>query len=249
MFWGQAGKCGLRAGVARVISGGPFRRFKLMEWHIQSRSRACHHTGKSFADGEIYHTVLIETPAGFERMDLSSAAWKELAAEIAARPGVVSHWKGTYETPPAAPPEAIGKDDAESLLRKILARKEDRYSAAAYILAVMLERKRILRIKAQSRESGKRVFLYEHPRSGDLFSIAEPELQLDQLEEVERMVTSLLEHGLPDEETAPASVPVPAPEAAAPMDEPANPPSETAVPDPQAVEAPAPVAEPERPPE
>ena len=193
------GKCGLRVGLARGIPSAPFEAENFMEWHIQSRSRVCHHTGKAFADGDTCHTVLAETPAGFERLDLSADAWKELAAEIAARPGIVSHWKGVYETPPAAPPDAIGKDDAESLLRKILARHEEKYAQAAYILAVMLERKRIIKVKAQTRENGKRIFHYEHPRSGDLFTIPDPDLQLEQLGEVEKMVTDLLEHGLPVE--------------------------------------------------
>ncbi|HTI69900.1 MAG TPA: hypothetical protein VMF06_08040 [Candidatus Limnocylindria bacterium] len=181
-----------------------------MEWHIQSRARTCHHTGKVFADGDVYHTVLIETPSGFERMDLSAHAWKELSAELFARPGVVSHWKGIFEAAPAVAPDAIGKDDAEALLRKILVRKEEQYEAVAYILAVMLERKRILKLKGQSRETGRRILVYEHPKSGDVFPIVDPNLQLAQLEAVEHLVTDLLAHGLPPDPIAdsPAVAPV-----------------------------------------
>jgi hypothetical protein len=40
------------------------------------------------------------------------------------------------------------------------------------------------------------VFIYEQPRTGDIFTIADPDLRLDQLEAVQRDVAALLEHGL-----------------------------------------------------
>jgi hypothetical protein len=192
----------------------------MIEWHIQSRAHACRLSGRQFHDGETYHTLLLDTKAGFERMDLCVEAFKESAAELLAKANLVSHWKGVYEAPPPVPPDAIRKDDAESLLRKLLERHEERHAAAAYILAVMLERKRILRVKGQSRDNGRRIFIYEHPKSGDLFTIVDPDLQLNQLAAVQCDVANLLEHGLPDEAPAVPSV------TAEPMEEPFNAPSE-----------------------
>lgn len=192
----------------------------MMEWHIQSRAHACQRSGRQFQDGETYHTLLLDTKAGFERMDLCVEAFREASPELMAQSNLVSHWKGVYEAPPPVPPEAIRKDDAESLLRRLLENRDPRHVASAFILAVMLERKRILRVKGQSRDSGRRIFVYEHPKSGDLFSIIDPDLQLHQLEAVQREVAHLLEHGLP-EETSSASAPD-----AAPTEEPFNPPSE-----------------------
>jgi len=60
----------------------------------------------------------------------------------------------------------------------------------------MLERKRVLKIKEQLVRDGQRVFIYEQPKTGDLFTITDPNLQLDQLEQVQRDVAALLEHGL-----------------------------------------------------
>jgi hypothetical protein len=40
------------------------------------------------------------------------------------------------------------------------------------------------------------VFIYEQPKTGDIFTIADPNLRLDQLEEVQRDVAMLLEQGL-----------------------------------------------------
>jgi hypothetical protein len=90
----------------------------------------------------------------------------------------------------------IQKDTAETLLRKIVALNDPVHAPAAYILAVMLERKRLLKVKEQLKREGQRVFVYEHPKTGDIFTIADPVLHLDQLEQVQHDVAQLLEHGL-----------------------------------------------------
>ena len=92
--------------------------------------------------------------------------------------------------------DAIQKDTAETLLRKLIEQNDPRYAPAGYILAVMLERKRIFKVKEQIMRDGQRVFIYEQPKTGDIFTIADPDLQLNQLEEVQRDVAQLLEHGL-----------------------------------------------------
>ncbi len=186
----------------------------MLEWNIQSRGHVCIVSGRAFADGEAYHTVLLEQRHGFERLDLSSEAWLTHGAEVLARPHLISHWQGVYHAPPPVTPDAILKDDAESLLRKLVERRDESHAPACYILAVMLERKRVLKVKQQLRENGRRVFIYEQPRTGDIFAIADPDLHLEQLEAVQRDVAQLLEHGLPVE--------------GAPEEEPFNPPSEVA---------------------
>ena len=69
-------------------------------------------------------------------------------------------------------------------------------AAAAFILAVMLERKRLLKVKEQLHRDNQRVFVYEHPKTGDVFTILDPQLQLNQLELVQHDVAALLESGL-----------------------------------------------------
>lgn len=198
----------------------------MLEWNIQSRAHACQVSGHAFAEGEQFHTVLLSGKEGFERLDLCAAAWREHGAEIGARPGFVSHWVSTYVPPPATPPEAIRKDDAESLLRALLERRDERHAPAAFILAVMLERKRLLKVKSQVRDGGRRVIVYEHPKSGDVFTVTDPDLQLAQLEEVQRDVAHLLEHGLPAPEGADQAGAAAA--AAGPHEEPFNAPSDLA---------------------
>jgi hypothetical protein len=169
----------------------------MIDWNIQARSHACQACHRHFADKETFHTLLFDERQGYQRLDVCEECWKAQYSQGAVdKKGFISHWQSVYTPPPAAPPEAIQKDTAETLLRKLVEQNSPEHAGARFILAVMLERKRILKVKTQLNENGTRVFIYEHARSGDLFSIADPKLELNHLEQVQKDVAQLLEHGL-----------------------------------------------------
>ena len=177
------------------------------EWNIQSRAHACETCGQPFADKHPYHTLLYDDSPELRRSDICELCWQKQDADaVRDRSGFISHWQGTYEAP-APPIEPIQKETAETLLRKLIELNEPRYVPAGYILAVMLERKRILKVKDQVVRDGARTFVYEQPKTGDVFTITDPALGLDQLEEVQRDVAALLEHGLNPPRIADASAP------------------------------------------
>lgn len=168
----------------------------MIDWNIQSRAHGCQLCAKPFADQQPYHTVLCDQRHEYQRLDVCEACWQaETKLDSHERKGFISQWQGVYQAPPAAPPEAIQRDTAETLLAKLVQKNDPRFRAASYILAVMLERKRILKVRGQTTEGGRRIFIYEHSKTGDVFTILDPDLQLNQLEEVQREVAQLLEHG------------------------------------------------------
>ena len=182
------------------------------EWNIQSRAHACEACARPFVDRHPYHTLLFDEKQAFRRQDVCPECWrKQLSGDGHARTGFVSYWQGVYEAPPPVT-DAIQKETAETLLRKLIELNDPHYAAAGYILAVMLERKRILKVKEQIIRDGRRTFIYEQPRTGDVFTIADPDLHLDQLEAVQRDVAMLLEQGLnpppatAEDQPAPAEV-------------------------------------------
>lgn len=184
----------------------------MTEWNIQSRAHACTACGAGFSDKETYHTLLFDERSGFSRSDICNGCWEKQYSEGAReRKGFISYWQGVYEAPPP-PTDAIKKETAETLLRKIVELNDPHYVPAAFILAVMLERKRLLKVKEQLKRDGQRVFVYEQPRTGDVFTIVDPDLQLNQLEAVQHDVAHLLEHGL----NAPGSDPAVSSEAPVP---------------------------------
>ncbi len=64
---------------------------------------------------------------------------------------------------------------------------------ACYVLAAMLERKRVLKQVKTEHGADGRVLIYEHGATGDVFIVPEPQLRLDELENVQNEVAQLLQ--------------------------------------------------------
>lgn len=160
------------------------------DWPIKHRADACAVTHRPFSEGEQFYTLLFREGTGFRREDLSEEAWASRNENI--RP--FSFWKTRYEPPPVSPPEPLAKESAEELLRRLLA--ENRQPNACYVLALMLERKRVLKqVKTEETESGA-VLIYEHSKTGDVFIVPNVQLRLDELEAVQNEVAHLLQSAI-----------------------------------------------------
>jgi hypothetical protein len=158
------------------------------EWPIKHRADRCAVTNRPFLPGEQFFTLLFREPDGFRRQDLSEEAWASRNENI--RP--FSFWKTHYEPPPLAPPEPVGKEDAEMLLRRLLEENSPARANACYVLAIMLERKRVLKqIRGETGPTG-RVLIYEHGKTGDVFIVPDPQLRLEEIEKVQDELLALL---------------------------------------------------------
>jgi hypothetical protein len=163
------------------------------EWSIQSRANQCAVTGVEFQDGDYFYTLLFEDGPGLRREDISEAAWKE-RNENQQQP--YSFWRSKYEAPPPPAPEAITKHTAEDLLRRYMEESSAQHAAARYLLAVMLERKKLLKeVESKRSTEGVLTRIYEHTKTGEVFVVPDPQLRLDQIEQVQMEVASLLGPG------------------------------------------------------
>jgi hypothetical protein len=173
----------------------------MIDWNLQSRAHVCVECEAQFEDKQPYRTLLSRNGPEFLRLDMCEACWESNHGGVEARPSnFLSAWSGVYEAPPSAPPEAMQKETAEGLLRRLMELNDPTYLNASYILAVMLERKRVLKVIDQIYENGRRTFIYEHPKSGDIFTIPDPNLKFSELDEVQKQVGDLMEHGLPSDQ-------------------------------------------------
>jgi hypothetical protein len=173
------------------------------DWTIQSRTHHCAHTNRPFTEGEYFYALLYLEKGEFRREDLSEEAFKARAEE----PRPFSHWRARYAPPPPPQAEAVNKQTAEDLLRAYMEETGEEHTNARYILALMLERKRILKeVEVKRGDDGSITRIYEHGKTGEVFVIPDPQLKLSQVEAVQRQVADLLSP------RPPAPVPSPAPD-------------------------------------
>ncbi len=168
----------------------------LPDWTIQARANHCDVTGRPFTEGETFYTLLYRDRHGgdaFSRRDVSAEGWKTIRANRDTPPPFC-FWRAKYSPPPPPAPEALARADAETLLRRFLSENQPGQARATYILALMLERKRLLR-PTESRtdeETKRRLLFYEHAKTGETFVVVDPGLRLDQIEDVQREVAGFL---------------------------------------------------------
>jgi hypothetical protein len=165
----------------------------IQDWKIRTTSAKCEDTGERFADGQEFYTCIFEdVPTdSFLRRDYAVESWKRISPTLAPPP--FSFWKSTYKAPvAAADSKATADTSVEGMLRRFIDEDEPRTEQARYILALMLERKKVL-VPTDSRETETRKLLfYEHAQTGDVFIVADPMLRLAEIEEVQREVSALL---------------------------------------------------------
>lgn len=188
-----------------------------IDWNLRSRGRNCLRCDRPFEAGGVVHSAVLPSGDEFARELFAEAFAAEDAAKAAGQPvkdrpdflradfcaecwkalpkrDWTSAWRSKYEPPPADPVDPVKKASPESVLRSLLEGPEpENHAAAIYLLAVMLERKRILVERGvKPAPNGVLVHIYEHRRSGDILLVADPGLAEGEIDEARTEIEILL---------------------------------------------------------
>lgn len=160
------------------------------EWNIKSRAHVCSVCEKPLLDRAPVISALRETPQGYERFDCHPECWKSQNRDWEP----FSLWDGVYLAPVKEErKEALKKEDAGEILRKLITLDDPAMKNVVYVLAVMLERSKILVERdSKSLEDGTIRRVYEDKKNGDTFIILDPRIRLENLAEVQQQVVALL---------------------------------------------------------
>ena len=160
------------------------------EWNIRSRGHECSICGKALMDKTPMVSALKETPSGYERLDCHPECWKTQTRDWEP----FSFWDGVYIAPvKEEKKEPLKKEDAGELLRQLVTMDDPAMKNVIYVLAVMLERSKILVERDQKEQpDGTIRRVYEDRKQGDTFVILDPRIRLENLAEVQTQVVALL---------------------------------------------------------
>ena len=160
------------------------------EWNIRSRGHECSICGKPLVDKTPMVSALKETTGGYERFDCHPECWKAMERDWEP----FSFWDGLYLAPvKEAKSEPLKKEDAGELLRQLITMDDPAMKNVIYVLAVMLERSKILVERDQKEQADGTIRrVYEDRKQGDTFVILDPRIRLENLAEVQGQVIALL---------------------------------------------------------
>lgn len=162
----------------------PYSPDKASSWHVKSRSHRCAACGEDFVEGEAVMSRLVLSRGEMIREDFKRSEWNPEKQEQA-----LFHWKTHFRLPPPKKEAPFKEENAEEILREMLENPDPLDVNTLFILAVMLERKRVLIERGVQRDAeGRQVRIYEHKDSGESFLIQDPELSFAQIGEVQEEV-------------------------------------------------------------
>lgn len=175
-------------------------------WHVRNRGRECAATGIPFSEGQPIVTALFPDPdsSGYLRKDFTEDAWENF--DLKSEPAF-SSWRTNFQpNAPAETPQPVTKQNAGELLRTLVEEDLEHTENTRYILAVMLERQKLLR-ETDARPTATGILrIYEHRKTGEIFIVKDPNIPLSDVESVQQEVIRLLS---PERQPEPSPDPPP----------------------------------------
>lgn len=155
------------------------------KWNISKISNSCYKSDELFDDNEIVISELVYEKGILERRDYKDQFFD-------ANNQSLSSWKTIFKLQKPNE-EIIKKDSIEDLLRKKISLESDDSINIIFILAIMLERKKVLMEKSFFFDNdNKKIRIYEHKKTNESFTIIDPQLSLNEIEPLKEEVYDLI---------------------------------------------------------
>jgi hypothetical protein len=126
----------------------------MLDYEIQRCSRRCSATERELRDGEMCYSVLTVEGGQVVRRDFSAEAWQ------GAPENAIGWWKSTVVDPNAGRPHWAPNDVMLNYFERLL--EDPSAEDARYVLALLLVRRRVLRVDAHEKDHAGRHVLVLH---------------------------------------------------------------------------------------
>lgn len=157
-------------------------------WHIARSSRTCAHGGTAIEPGQPFYSALVERDDTFERLDYSAAAWPEVD-----KAAFFSYWKNKGGVAGAGKKPQVDFERLFAFFDSLEGAGEPRKRLFRYVLALVLVRRRRLRLDDMSRsEAGDRLVVFDR-RHNRAVEIVAPEASREDLEQTQEKLNQLFD--------------------------------------------------------
>ncbi len=156
-----------------------------MDYEIQRCTRSCAASGKELTPGEEFYSVLIAQGAELKRYDYSAEAWQGPPEEA------VGWWKSQMPSPTSKRIHWAPNDVMLHFFEQIESQPEKQ--DMRYVLALLLVRRRVLRLEDQQRdEQGGEVLVLYCPRRETTYRVAALPPDSSRIDAIQEELANLL---------------------------------------------------------
>lgn len=158
-----------------------------MDWEIAKSQLKCQQCERPFAEQEEFFSALYEEDNRFVRKDYCTACWEKIDSATA-----YSFWK----TRCIPKPEKVKKFVDDSVILDFFIRLQESAEPAKknfrYVLALLLMRKKLLKLKDIKKGEGGEALILYYPDEDRYFEVYNPQLTEEQITQVTEEVGQIL---------------------------------------------------------
>lgn len=154
------------------------------EFEVARASRSCAATGRELRDGERFFSALVPAGAQLERRDYSPEGWTGPPAEA------LAWWQATMPSRSARRARLAPNDVLLELFEELAARPE--VQDQRYVLALLLVRRRVLRLEENIAAGGQDVCRLFCPRNEQTYEVPVAVPDAERAQEIQDELARLL---------------------------------------------------------
>jgi hypothetical protein len=151
----------------------------------------CVVTGVDIQPDDKFMAALRETPLGFERLDISMAAWGDFD-----KTGVLGFWQTTMPRPEAKKKLFVDDEVLCGLFERLADTTEPAKLNFRFVLGLILMRKRMLIYENSRYEGDKEIWSVRFKGRDDRMDLLNPKLDEQQVTEVSQQLSEILNEEL-----------------------------------------------------
>lgn len=165
------------------------------DWTMPRRGDRCVACQREFAIGDVLNVCLYDTPAGYERRDFCTAC------PPPTEPQPIGSWKSRRPDSSGGSRNPLAFDKAALLavFEQLADATERRRMQFRFALALLLWRKRALKLEGTRDDGGLECWDFVDPRTGASHAVARPDLDESELERLSAELETIIAGGADSE--------------------------------------------------
>lgn len=155
------------------------------DWKLGRTNECCAACGHEFSEGETYVSALFELESSeFRRGGYCEACYPPSGS------APFSFWRSKRVAPVRS--KKLNLEQVKELFLRYVGSEESENREVAYLLALLLMRKKRLRLRETRTDGGVRLLLLESPAGDGPFPVVDPVISPERLEALDREIRDLL---------------------------------------------------------